>query len=260
MMISHPSRKQLTVWGKLRQRKHRHRYGLFLAEGERCVNQILENGIVGVEAVLQAEGAVWSDPATLPGSVQRYELVPSDFQRIAGTETPQGIAAVCQIPQEASPGQLPEESHLIVALDAVQDPGNVGTMLRTATWFGASAVICGSGTVDPWHPKVVRSTAGATGVLPILSGDLQKLLLQLEDRGWEVRLLDGGPEATEMKSVKVPERVVLVVGNEGRGVAQELFTRGRQSVRIGGQSDRVESLNAAVALSIALYEHYEPIR
>src|SRR5690625_3048123 len=238
MKISRPSRRQLTIWGKLQQRKYRHRHGLFLAEGERCVNQILENGWVVVEAVLQAERTAWSAPARLPGQVQRYELVPSDFQRIAGTGTPQGIAAICQIPQEVSPARLPEKSHLVVALDAVQDPGNVGTMLRTATWFGASAVIFGTGTVDPWHPKVVRSTAGATGVLPILSGVLQKFLLQLEDREWEVGLLDGGPEATEMKRVRVPEGGVRVggkVGGEGGGgwfAGGGAWMEGRRGLRL----------------------------
>lgn len=218
------------------------------------MNQILENRIVEVEAVLMTADTSGSSTLELPERTPLYELTATDFQRIAGTETPQGIAAVCRIPSEASLDQLAGTGGLVVAMDAVQDPGNVGTMLRTAAWFDTSAVICGRGTVDPWHPKVVRSTAGATGVLPILSGELEPLLQKLESLDWEVQLLDAGPGAVELKRVPKRDRVVLVVGNEGRGVAREHLMPGRPVVKIEGQSGHVESLNAAVALSIALYE------
>ncbi|MEX2586102.1 MAG: RNA methyltransferase, partial [Balneolaceae bacterium] len=187
-------------------------------------------------------------------SLACYRLSKKDFESIVDTESPQGVAAVCQIPETATTESLSVGNGVLIAMDAIQDPGNLGTMVRSAVWFGASGILCGKGTVDLYHPKVVRSTAGVTGLLPVSTGILGTELEKLESAGWNVLLLDAGPEASPLQHLPLPDRIVLVVGNEGNGIDSSLFDRERQRVAIEGNRDRLESLNAAVALSIVLYE------
>ncbi len=232
--------------------KYRKREGLFLAEGVRCVEQILENGIVTVEELLLDKTA--GDISFLKRfDVPVYELESEDFLSISDTENSQGIIAVCQIPFEANVDELVLSEGVIIATDAIQDPGNLGTMIRTASWFDASGIIFGTGTVDSFHPKVVRSTAGATGRLAYQSGDLSKMINEFEEHGWDIVLMDRGEGSINLKEVVPDRRTLIVVGNEGRGITGKLFTSTRKKVRIDGKSEAVESLNAAVATSIALY-------
>ncbi|TVR35939.1 MAG: RNA methyltransferase [Balneolaceae bacterium] len=241
---------------KLLMGKYRKKEQLFLAEGSRCVEQILENGAIEVIELLIEDGfdAVSLNPACLPV----YSLNSDDFNSLSDTETPQGVIAVCRIPPETDLRYLAEQGGLLVAFDEIQDPGNLGTMIRTASWFESAGLLIGEGTVDMFHPKVVRSTAGATGTIPYLKGDLFELLGNLEKSGCRVFLLDASDDSVELRSVN-PEKdkkTVLVVGNEASGVQSKLFGNNRIAVKIEGKSNRVESLNAAVALSIGLY-HFQ---
>lgn len=231
--------------------KHRKASGLFLAEGERCVEQILENGFVKVEEIIFDES--FDAESLSAGSIPSYNLPGKEFNEIADTETPQGVIAVCRQPDESSPDQLASQSGVIVAFDAIQDPGNLGTMIRTASWFGAEGLIIGSGTVDPFHPKVVRSTAGATGAIPYLKGELSSVFEQFEKEDWQCCLLDGGDGAEDLSTFQPGQKTILVVGNEANGISPVLKTESRVRLRIPGDNHTVESLNAAVALSIALY-------
>lgn len=249
--IPFASSRQLTAWRKLGRKKIRQETGLFLAEGERCVEQILSVGRLDVDAILLSETVEWRPAEENPDC---YRLSKKDFESIVDTESPQGVAAVCRMPAIATTESLSVGSGVLVAMDAIQDPGNLGTMVRSAVWFGASGILCGKGTVDLYHPKVVRSTAGVTGLLPVSTGILGTELEKLESVGWNVLLLDAGPEALPLQNLQLPDRSVLVVGNEGNGLDSSLFGRERQQVAIEGNRDRLESLNAAVALSIVLYE------
>lgn len=251
MKPDRPSGQQIKNWRKLRQKKYRRDLGLFLAEGERCVEQILHNRRIAVEAVLRSGSSGWTpDHAACPF----YELDERDFQAVADTKNPQGVAAVCRIPPDISVDRMKTGKGLMIAVDGIRDPGNLGTIIRTAVWFGAGGLLCGNGSVDPYHPKVVRSTAGATGALPVAGGELHPMLSLLEEQGWQVFLLQDGEESAVLEEAGKTDRVILVVGNEANGVNQALFTGNRKRVCIRGQSETVESLNAAVALSIALYE------
>lgn len=237
--------------------KYRKREGRFIAEGERCVEQILENGAVTVESILiQGDFQV---PAGLSSTnVPVYSLTDNDFLSVTDTENPQGIAAICEIPDEAAVQELAAQNGFLVVFDSVQDPGNLGTMIRTASWFGVSGLIFGEGTVDPFHPKVVRSTAGATGVLPFRKMDLTEELANLESKGFKTFLLDGSDESVSMKEIKPESKSILVIGNEANGIQKKLFTQSRARIRIDGNPGHVESLNAAVALSIGLW-HFRDV-
>lgn len=236
--------------------KYRKRMGLFLAEGLRCVEQILENGKIEVEELIIQKG--WdSDQLSIKAGQPVYELEASDFESVSDTDSPQGIIAVCKILPETNLKTLAQKDGVIVATDAIQDPGNLGTIIRTACWFNVAGILFGTGTVDPFHPKVVRSTAGATGVLPYLSGNLNDLLQSFETEDWSTFLLDAGEGSKNLDDRPASEKSILVVGNEGNGISEELFADHRKRVKIAGNPEVVESLNASVACSIALYVFQE---
>lgn len=248
-MNDHVSGRQISRWRTLSRRKGREREGLFLIEGERAVRQVLSNGVLQVESVLLEEGV----NIPMPHARRVVELDKQTFHSISCAETPQGIMAVASIPAMATMDEIRKGRGLILATDALQDPGNLGTLLRTALWFGVKGVLLGKGTVDLWNPKVVRSTAGATGMLSWHTGELNDLLIDLEAAGWDCALLDIGEQSVPLPSFSSSSRQILVVGNEGNGIREELIRPNRTSIRIDGQSEGVESLNAAIATGIALF-------
>ena len=239
---------------KLLSGKYRKKEGLFLAEGYRCVKQLLENGVIEIIELLTDEKFEFRD--IVAHNRQIFTLNSEDFSTISDTQTPQGVIAVCKIPKETEVNKLATKSGLIVAFDEIQDPGNLGTMIRTASWFGVNGLLVGDGTVDMFHPKVIRSTSGATGTIPFLKGDLPDLLNRLENEGYQIFLLDGSEKSVDLRNINldISHKIILTVGNEGNGIQPNLFNSSRTAVRIEGKSDRVESLNAAVALSIGLYQ------
>lgn len=244
------SKNQLKSWKKLLAGKYRKKEGLFLAEGLRCVEQIVENGIVEVKELLIEDG--FDGGHILNAGIPVFTLNKSDFSDVSDTETPQGVIAVCTIPDEADLNSLANTTGVITAYDAIQDPGNLGTMIRTSAWFGAKGIISGAGTADIFNPKTVRSTAGATGVLPFITGRLDQLLKNFENAGWTVYLMDGGTESENIQKISPAGKSIIVIGNEGSGISGSLFTAGRKKVKIEGEQQFVESLNASVACGIAL--------
>jgi len=247
---------KIKLWRKLSQKKYRSRYGLFIAEGGRCVEQILQNETLDVEALITSDELMLMPE--YPDKLPVFIVSGEEMKVITNTNNPQGIAAVCKIPDEPEPDQVDSNAGIIVAADGIQDPGNLGTIIRTASWFGASALLAGTGTVDPWNPKVVRSTAGATGTLPVISGDLDKLLAIFEKKRWQVYLLDGSDSSEELKRVEKNRKSILIAGNEANGISDPLYTDQRQQVKISGRGDKaIESLNAAIALSITLFHFFD---
>lgn len=226
--------------------------GLFLVEGERGVEQILANKLVKIEDIFVEMGAHEQFESAYPNALLLDKEV---FLEITDTETPQGIIALCHAPVQVEIVELINQTGIIVALDRIQDPGNMGTIIRTSSWFGAKAILVGKGSVDLYNPKVVRSTVGATGVLPTITGELNPMLEILEREGWQVLLLDGNPGAINIDALKKSAKTILVVGNEANGIHPNLITQNRTRVMIPfeGNSAYVESLNAALAVGVALY-------
>jgi len=246
------SNREITLLRKLKQRKHRQKEQLFIVEGERAVQQVLQNGFTEVLDVFLSDDSGQETTVQTEGAKRLSQEL---FNEVSDTESPQGILAVCKIPEEIELEAWYDKQGLLVAFDRIQDPGNLGTMLRTAAWFGATGLLLGKGTVDMFNPKVVRSTAGAVGSLPRRSGKLTEMLTQLESRGWQTLLLDGNPGAKKLESVQSDKKNIVVIGNEARGIDPELIVPLRKRVMIppGSTDSGVESLNASVAFSIALY-------
>lgn len=251
------SNRQLTLLRKLQRKKYRQQEQLFIVEGERAVEQVLENGKVKVKHLFFDEAQRLWEMDSWRRAIQDFLTVTvgeKDYHEITDTETPQGVLALCVIPKEISLDECSRSEGIIVATDRIQDPGNLGTIVRTAAWFGINGLMIGKGTVDLFHPKVVRSTAGATGTVPFRNSDLHEELEKLERRGWEIMLLDAGMNARSLKEIGPTGKQVVVIGNEANGIDKKLFKTDRIIAKIeSGSSTPVESLNASIALSIALY-------
>lgn len=247
------SNNQIKLLRKLGQKKYREKEGLFIVEGERAVEQVLENEVLRIRDVFLEEGKAVSYQLSANSS---FHIDSDTFSEISDTENPQGILAVCEIPKEQSLEELSAKEGLIIATDRIQDPGNLGTIIRTGVWFGAKAVLLGKGSVDLFHPKVVRSTAGATGSLEYLNSTLSKDLEEFEKTGWDILLLDGNPGAEPINQTKLSKKTLLIVGNEANGIDPKLITPERKRILIPAADENrsVESLNAAIAMSIALYQ------
>lgn len=235
---------QVKQWKKLLTRKERDKSGLFLVEGFHLVEEALTK-IEDVEEIILSEKTELP-PGLDYGSIPVTVVTDEISRQLADTETTQGIFAVCrQSKQTLTKGK----SYLLI--DSVQDPGNLGTMIRTADAAGIDAVIVGKGSVDMYNPKVLRSAQGSHFHLPVLSGDLSSLIDELQAENIPVygTALENGVVYTEASS---GEAFALLVGNEGSGVNKELLAKTTQNlyIPIFGQS---ESLNVAVAAGILLY-------
>lgn len=234
----------------LARKSYRIEAGRFIAEGQRAVEQMIRNARVEVETILTDGRAVDS------GSIPVISLNKDAFSEISDTESSQGVIAVCRIPSPLSVNAICSKPGVLIALDAIQDPGNLGTLVRTAAWFGAAGILIGTGTTDLFQPKVVRSTAGATGMIPYGSGTMTFMLDEAAASGREILILDGGAGSISLNEVHPSQNAVIVIGNEGNGVSDEVLALPFQRVRIPGYPDHVESLNAAIAGSIALYHFH----
>lgn len=252
------SNQQITLLRKLNRKKYRYKEQLFFIEGFRAVKQIIDNEIIKIEALFVDQSQqIWQQPEwqDIKQQHQIYLIESGVFKEVADTDNPQGVLALCRIPIEETTDNLIRKSGIVIATDGIQDPGNLGTIIRTAGWFGIEGILLGKGTVDMFHPKVVRSTAGATGTVPFINCDLDDELPEFESNGWQVLLLDAGPQAHDLRSVRPSGRTIVVAGNEANGIDASLFESNRKSIRIPSSADskNVESLNVSIALSIALY-------
>lgn len=249
------SKAMLGRLARLGQKKHRDSERLFLAEGLRTVTELLRS--LPDPSMLHA--LVLDEKAA--GQLDRLERFAGktwlggldEFKRLAQTATPQGVCAAFRKP-EGGEFRPASARSFVVALDDVQDPGNVGTIIRTAAWFGAEAVICGRGTADPFSAKAVRSSAGSIFALRLdTTPDLAKTLRRLQADGFTVAAsaLDG----KDYRDFPAwPDRRVLVIGNEANGISPEVLNLADRRLLIphAGARPAVESLNASVSAGILM--------
>jgi RNA methyltransferase, TrmH family len=248
--------KLLTLARDLRRRKARERQQLFVAEGVRAVDELLRSPL-DVTGVLI--GPQFEDQSRAPAihalmsqrSIPEQKVDFREFASAAETDSPQGILAVAEVPTRALADlELPPTARLLV-LDGVQDPGNVGTIIRTAEALGVTATYALPGTVDLWNPKVVRSGMGSHFRHPCMVGTWDELDAFRASRAFSVWGADAS--GAPVGGTPAPARLALVVGNEGAGLSAQTRARLDQTVALPIASS-VESLNVAVATGILLYE------
>jgi TrmH family RNA methyltransferase len=230
--------------------------GALAIEGVRIIEEAIRSGL-RFEAVFFSRSGQAHAARLLPQIASHVEtlLLPDDvFASAVSTETPQGVAALVRL-KPANFEDLLEQigaDFLLVAIAGIQDPGNLGTIIRSAEAFFARAVLLGENTVSHFNPKVVRASAGTLFRQPLMRVSLVESILRLKQHG--VRVLAGSShKGTPLHEADFGGPCMIVIGNEGAGVPAEILSLADELVTIP-QSPRVESLNAGNAASIILYE------
>ena len=229
----------------LQQKKFRDELGLFVAEGEKCVEE-LRKGFELVQLFRESENAT------------RTEI-----EQMSGLRTPQGVLGVFK-KRTMDNGQWTMDD-LVLALDGIQDPGNLGTIIRTCDWFGVHHIYCSHDTADCYNPKVVQATMGALARVQVHYGNLQEWLQELKIKNSKLKifgtLLDGKDMYEELKEYRAQNtehrQGVIIMGNEGNGISEAVRKLVTHPIRIPSwpnkeASDVVESLNVSVATAIVL--------
>lgn len=235
-------------WKKLgTTRKERDKFSEFLVEGFHLTEESLKKKEL-VKGLIVREGVDIPDNWDIEG-VPHYSVTAAVAKEISETEHSQGIFAHCAQPEFTEQEQ--QSWTRLLLIDAVQDPGNIGTMIRTASAAGIDAVILGKGCADPFNPKTVRSAQGSHFQIPVVKGELADWVQRMHDG--EIPVFGTALQnAIPVHEAETQERFALIVGNEGSGVSPELLQLTKQNLMVplyGG----AESLNVAVATGILLY-------
>ena len=246
--------KLLTLARDLRRRKARERERLFVAEGVRAVEELLRSPLTIRGALVAPQlgdaprGAALGE-RLVGESVAVQEVTAAEFGSAAETESPQGVIAIAEVPDRSFASVPADWRGVVLVLDAVQDPGNVGTIVRTAAALGAVATVAMPGTVDLWNAKVVRSGMGAH-FRHLAFGSTWEELDRFRSGSGVVTF--GADAAGNDLPRPLPARTLLLVGNEGAGLSGQGRERADQLVALRIAPD-VESLNVAVATGILLH-------
>ncbi len=251
--------KLLSLARDLQRRKARERHSLFVAEGVRAVEELLASPLKIVGALATADALVNERVARVRASIETRsieleQVSERDFLSASDTDTPQGILAVAETPVRSLSSITLAQSARVLVLDAIQDPGNVGTIVRTAAAFDIAATVAMPGTVDLWNAKVVRSAMGALFQHLALHASWTELDTFLVANG--VMLWGADASGARLGDRGAPARLAVALGNEGSGLTSEARSRVTHMVSIPTVST-IESLNVAVAAGILLH-HFRP--
>jgi TrmH family RNA methyltransferase len=249
-------RERLKELVALKEKKYRRRYGRFLVEGPHLLMELARSDWP-VEWLLLSPDRE-RDPELAPALARltdrgaRLVVLPREqLFRLSDVETTQGVLAVCPIPGRSWRPEIGASWRRVLVLDGLQDPGNVGTLIRSAAWFGWDAVLLGAGSADPYSPKAVRSSMGGLFFVPVFDPPLGSVLKELSQQGmclWGAVVEGGVPFC----AIPPPDRVALLIGSEAMGIRTQLQALVQQRVYIPRIGRGVESLNAAVAGGILL--------
>lgn len=226
-MITSLTNEKIKQFAKLNEKKYRDETGLFLVEGEHLVNDARQFGFLIETLSTESEGTIVSSDV---------------MKKISKLDCPPRIIGVCK---KSNKSELTDR---ILILDAVQDPGNMGTLIRSAVGFGFNTLVLGPGCVDPYSPKVIRSTQGAIFRINLIYDDILSFINKLGDYDvYGTSLINGIP----LGKIKSTEKMAIILGNEGHGINKEILNK---TSNIFIEISNLESLNVSIAGSIIMYE------
>lgn len=249
------SRQQISHITSLRIKKFRQEYREFIAEGEKLVLELLQvnYGVVSVYAA--SEWLVRHRGLLLSHDVKSFETSGQEMARISSLSSPSPVLAVVKIPdhREISSLQPADSNSLILLLDEIRDPGNLGTMIRIADWFGINTVFCSESSVDLYNPKVIQATMGSVARVRVMYTSLLHLL---ERNDGVLPVFGALLQGQNIYETDLKNRGLILIGNEARGISAELlpFITHRLLIPSRSACDHAESLNASVACAIVCSE------
>lgn len=222
------------------KKKFRQKYNKFVVEGVKNIKEVLNSSIY-VEKIYSIDDTFDDFPS------KNVLITERELKKISQLVTPNTALAVCEIPQEKNI----QKNGFIIALDDIRDPGNLGTIIRMADWFGIQQIVCSKETVDLYNPKVIQSTMGSFIRVQINYTDLEKFF-----ETYSHPILGTFMDGENLYKTSLPENAVLLMGNEANGISEKLesFVTQRLSIPRMGKLQQTESLNVAMATSIILGE------
>lgn len=245
MIPNHPnmlSKSQISVIKSLQQKKFRKLHGLFIVEGVKSILEFVHSEYI-VETIF-ATPSGWTKVGKIPQNIKFEIITEQEFNKISLLDNPQGALALVQIPKVSEMDFNTLLSKHTLALDDIQDPGNMGTIIRTAEWFGFNEIICSNGTVDAYNPKVVQATMGSLSRVRVVYTDIQQLIKQSGISSYGALL--NGKSIYEMD---FGSDGLIILGNEGNGIDPDLIDKIDHAVTIPSFG-QAESLNVAVAATV----------
>ena len=238
------SKNQIKFIKQLELKKYRQREGLFVAEGPKVVGDLMTR--------YHPSAVYATDDYTPPCAVEVQRISDDELRKVSFLQHPQQVVALFPLPSHQMFPPSASTTELTLALDGVQDPGNLGTIIRIADWFGINRIICSEETADAWNPKVVQATMGSIARVDIEYTDLAAWIDQLpKDIPVYGTLLDGD----DIYAQELSANGVIVMGNEGKGLTEKVRRRVTRRLLIPSyRKDTAESLNVAIATAIVCSE------
>ena len=242
------SKNQLKLIHSLEQKKYRTQNSLFVAEGPKTVGDLMRR----MQPKMIFATQEWLDRNSADG-IQTVCVSEGELRQISFQQHPQEVLALFPLPAPSHAADA--KNNIILALDGVQDPGNLGTIIRIADWFGIDTILCSQNTADAFSPKVVQATMGSIARVNIVYCDLVQTLTAIAADGVPVygTLLDG----SNIYSQKLTANGVIVMGNEGNGISEPVRALATRKLLIPSftkSDDHAESLNVAIATAVTLSE------
>ena len=240
------SKALLKFISSLELKKNRKESGLFVAEGRKTVTDLIEAGIIAEKIIATQE---WLAENRLQCNAQVIEVTDDELKRASFLRTPQGVIGIFRQPDHAIDTEAPASS-LCLALDNIQDPGNLGTIIRIADWFGIEDIFCSTGTADAYNPKTVQATMGALGRVRIHYTDLPRLLESLNGK---VPVYGTFLDGNDIYAEELTPCGIIVMGNEGNGISPECKAHINKRLLIPSypaERPTSESLNVSTATAI----------
>jgi len=243
------SKNQIKFINSLKLKKFRDEHNLFIAEGTKIVPELINSSIKVNEVYTTIENHL------LPQSVKTTVIKTAELERISSLTSPNQMLAVCEIPDYAIENDY--STKLTLALDEIKDPGNLGTIIRIADWFGIDTIICSNHTTDAYNPKVIQSTMGSIARVKVIYTELPVFIAKESAKKTAVygALLEGDNIYQQQKT-----NGIIVIGNESQGISEEVKKLIKHKIKIPSFSHlkttegSAESLNAAVATAIICSE------
>ena len=236
------SKSQISFIQSLHQKKNRKEFGLFIVEGLKSIQEFINSEYV-LDSVYHSENII-SKLSNLSRKIKVHEISNVELSKISLLNTPQSILALVKMPENGDLNTKIANNTFLIALDTIQDPGNLGTIIRTADWFGLNTIICSMDTAEVYNPKVVQASMGSLSRMRVIYTDLTDYLSRTTLPIFGA-LLDGD----SVHETNFGEEGIILLGNEGNGISVELQKYIRYPVTIPKHGN-AESLNVAIAAAI----------
>ncbi len=240
-MLSKQKIKDIQTLG---QKKFRQQERLFIAEGPKLVKELLDADASMLEEVLALKEWI-TDNEKILVKITVTEITETELERISQLTTPNKVLAIVRQFEEDK--EIITKGRITLALDGIQDPGNLGTIIRTADWFGIEQIVCSNDSAEVYNPKVVQATMGSIARVKVIYTDLNQWLVEQKDISIYATTLEG-EDVTAVKKIK---EGVIIFGNESKGISPDILNLATVKLTIP-KKGKAESLNAAVAAGVLL--------